>query len=168
MIRAARVNSDTASQKRSLEKRRQRRKNSACYETLLTLLCRSSLVLRPSGKYSRIRTYVRHELLRKVPKIAPERATVFTPSKTNNELRPAANIERDHLPKTNATKRVKITSQRRSRRYSCVYLSVSGPNRPDYRVRGTACVPLGPTPDPCKRNRTADRQTARKILLTSW
>ena len=37
--------------------------------------------LRPSGKYSRIRTYVRHELLRKVPKIAPERATVFTPPK---------------------------------------------------------------------------------------
>ena len=81
MIRAARVNSDTASQKRSLEKRRQRRKNSACSEPLLALLCRSSLVLRPSGKYSRIRTYVRHELLRKVPKIAPERATVFTPPK---------------------------------------------------------------------------------------
>ena len=112
MIRAARVNSDTASQKRSLEKRRQRRKNSACFsyqKKLLTLLCRSSLALRPSGKYSRIRTYVRHmNCFEKFP--PPSRVTLGASMSNRNYVPVRCTTARGFI---NSTGHVRIPDRKR-------------------------------------------------------
>ena len=135
MIRAARVNSDTASQKRSLEKRRQRRKNSACSEPLLALLCRSSLVLRPSGKYSRIRTYVRHmNCLEKFPKLPPKGLQCLHLRSRAPPIHQSARLsykKNSKITKTQAIKRPASTGRLRS--ITLVYSSSRRSPRKFYR-----------------------------------
>ena len=138
MIRAARVTSDTASQKRSLEKRRQRRKNSACFsyqKKLLTLLCRSSLALRPSGKYSRIRTYVRHmNCFEKFPKLPPKGLQCLHLRSRASPIHQSERLsykKNSKITKTQAIKRPAYTGRLRS--ITLVYSSSRRSPRKFYR-----------------------------------
>ena len=86
------------------------------------------------------------KLLRKVPKIAPERATVFTPSKTNVEFWQAET--RSATAKTLKENITKLLSTVKSLANRELTARVN-PDSLGYRVRGTDCVPPELTSDPC-------------------